>query len=142
MADPQRHVEPPKVSTVEQIFPVLNPALIERIRAHGRLRNIRSGEALMEPGTKNAHFFIVKTGELEIVQSPGVSEKIIAVCGPGQFTGEISILFGRPIIVQIRASESGEVIELERERLLSLVQTDSELSDIFLRAFILRRVEL
>jgi thioredoxin reductase (NADPH) len=34
------------------------------------------------------------------------------------------------------------VIDVKRDDLLSLVQTDSELSDIFMRAFILRRVEL
>src|SRR2546425_11637100 len=33
-------------------------------------------------------------------------------------------------------------IHLEREQLLGLVQTDSELSEIIMRAFILRRVEL
>ena len=44
--------------------------------------------------------------------------------------------------MRIRATEPGEVIELERDRLLALVQTDSELSEILMRAFILRRVEL
>jgi thioredoxin reductase (NADPH) len=44
--------------------------------------------------------------------------------------------------VRIRAGEAGELIEIERESLRGLVQTDSELSDIFLRAFILRRLEL
>jgi thioredoxin reductase (NADPH) len=39
-------------------------------------------------------------------------------------------------------TESGEAIELEREQLLALVQTDAELSEILLRAFILRRGEL
>lgn len=34
------------------------------------------------------------------------------------------------------------MIELDREHLLALVQTDSELSEIIMRAFILRRVEL
>jgi thioredoxin reductase (NADPH) len=34
------------------------------------------------------------------------------------------------------------VIDVKRDDLLSLVQTDSELGDIFMRAFILRRVEL
>jgi thioredoxin reductase (NADPH) len=142
MTDTTRRVETPKVSTLEQIFPTLKPLLLERIAAHGRLRRVLNGEVLIEPGTKHALFFIVKAGEIEIVQSSGASERILAVCGPGQFTGEISVLFGRPILAQIRVSEAGEVIELDREQLLSLVQTDPELSDIFMRAFILRRVEL
>ena len=60
----------------------------------------------------------------------------------GMFTGEVAILSGRRGLAQIRATQSGEVIEIDREQLLSLVQTDSGLSDILMRAFILRRSEL
>jgi thioredoxin reductase (NADPH) len=67
---------------------------------------------------------------------------VVAVFGPGQFTGEINILSGHRGFVQIRAASAGEVIEVDRENVLALVQTDSELSDILMRAFILRRVEL
>ena len=52
------------------------------------------------------------------------------------------MLSGRRALVLARASEAGEVIELDHGRLLTLVQTDSELSEIIMRAFILRRVEL
>ena len=45
-------------------------------------------------------------------------------------------------LFRARASEAGEAIELDRKQLLSLVQTDAELSEILMRAFILRRVEL
>jgi thioredoxin reductase (NADPH) len=45
-------------------------------------------------------------------------------------------------MAQLRVSEPGEVIELSREQMLALVQTDAELSEILMRAFILRRVEL
>jgi thioredoxin reductase (NADPH) len=52
------------------------------------------------------------------------------------------MLSGRRALFRARARETGEVIELDREQLLALVQTDSELSEIIMRAFILRRVEL
>ena len=52
------------------------------------------------------------------------------------------MLSGRRALVRARVSEPGEVIELSRERLLALVQTDAEISEILMRAFILRRVEL
>src|SRR5256885_11178865 len=58
------------------------------------------------------------------------------------FTGELSLISGRRALVRIRAGEASELIEIERESLRGLVQTDSELSDIFLRAFILRRLQL
>ena len=52
------------------------------------------------------------------------------------------MLSGRRTLARARASTSGEVIQLARDHLLALVQTDGELSEIFLRAFLLRRVEL
>src|SRR5260370_34947543 len=126
----------------QRMFPTLNPEQIERAAAHGHVRQVQDGEVLVEAGEKNAPLFIVKAGHLAIVRSPGTDEHLVALLGPGQFTGETSMLSGRPRLARVRVREAGELIELERDQLLALVQTDSELSDIFMRAFILRRVEL
>ena len=87
-------------------------------------------------------FFVVTAGRIEVVRPSGNSETLVVVHEPGQFTGEVNMLSGRPSLVRSRASEPAEVIELDREQLLALVQTDSELSELIMRAFILRRVEL
>src|SRR5713226_2896601 len=129
-------------SGVERMFPTLTPAQVERIAAHGHVRLIRAGEVLVEPGERIVPFFVVRAGQVQIVRPSGATETLVAVYGPGQFSGEVNMLSGRPALVRSRATEAGEVIELDREHLLVLVQTDSELSDILMRAFILRRVEL
>src|SRR5437764_10093819 len=72
----------------------------------------------------------------------GATESRVVTLQPGQFTGEVNLLSGRRGFTRIRAAEASELIELQREELLGLLQTDSELSDIFMLAFILRRVEL
>jgi thioredoxin reductase (NADPH) len=129
-------------SGVERMFPTLTPAQIKRIAVHGRVRSIRPGEVLVEAGEQVVPFFVVTTGRVEIVRPSGTAETPVAVHGPGQFTGEVNMLSGRPALVRARASESGEVIELDHEHLLTLAQTDSELSELIMRSFILRRVEL
>lgn len=129
-------------SGVERMFPTLTPPQVERIAAHGHARLIRAGETLVEPGEQIMPFFVVTAGQVDIVRPSGATETLVAVYGPGQFTGEVNMLSGRPAILRVRASRSGEVIEVDRERLLALVQTDSQLSEIIMRAFILRRVEL
>ena len=145
-ASPMTDTAPPITLTLssgaERMFPTLTPAQIERIAAHGKLRAIRSGEVLIEAGARVVPFFVVTAGRVEVARPSGTSETLVAVHGPGQFTGEVNMLSGRPTLVRSRASEPGEVIELERARLLMLVQTDSELSELIMRAFILRRVEL
>lgn len=123
-------------------FPALKWAEIERLAAQGCIRQIQPGEVLVEAAEKDAPFFVIKTGQVEVVQPSGTTEKSVALFLPGQFTGEMSILSGRRSLVRVRAKEAGEVIEIDREHLLELVQNDSELSDIFMRAFILRRLEL
>src|SRR5512132_3069088 len=129
-------------SGIERVFPTLTPAQVERIAAHGRVRQIRPGEVLVQPGDQIVPFFVVTSGGIEIVRPSSANETLVVLYGPGQFTGEVNMLSGRPALLQVRASEAGEVIEVDREQLLALVQTDSQLSEIIMRAFILRRVEL
>jgi thioredoxin reductase (NADPH) len=131
-----------QTSGTERMFPTLTAAQIERIAAHGRVRPIRPGEVLIEAGDHIVPFFVVTKGQVEVVRPSGTTETLVAVHGPGQFTGEVNMLSGRPALLRTRVRESGEVIELDRERLLALVQTDSQLGEIIMRAFIVRRVEL
>jgi thioredoxin reductase (NADPH) len=129
-------------SRVEQIFPTLTPAQIRRIAPHGHNRAMQRGEVLVEQGDRNVPFFVVVSGEVEIVRPSGGVETLITIHGPGQFSGEVNMLSGRPAVGRMRATKPGELIELDRQHMLALVQTDAELGEILMRAFILRRVEL
>jgi thioredoxin reductase (NADPH) len=124
------------------MFPTLTDAQIERVAGHGKSRPVEPGEVLIEQGQHNIPFFLIRKGHLEVVRPSRNANLLVAVHGPGQFTGEVTMLSGRRALVRARATEPGEVIELAREDLLTLVQTDAELSEILMRAFIFRRVEL
>lgn len=126
----------------DQVFPTLTPEQIRRIAPHGRIRAIQKGEVLYKPGDTPVPFFLVVSGELEIVRLWAGTETLIAALGPGKFTGEVNSLSGRPAILRLRVSQPGDVIELDRQQMLALLQTDAELGEILVRAFILRRVEL
>ena len=129
-------------SRIEKIFPKLTPSQIRRVAAHGHMRTVERGEVLVEQGDTSVPFFVVITGELEIVRPYGSYETLITVHDSGQFTGEVNTLSGRRSLVQMRATNPGKVIELDHQHMLTLVQTDAELGEILMRAFILRRVEL
>jgi thioredoxin reductase (NADPH) len=126
----------------EQMFPSLTPAQIARVKTQGRLRRLGPRERLFDPDSAPAPFFVVTEGEIEIVRPSAATDALVAILRPGMFTGEVATLAGRQAVVRIQACGSGEVIEVDHERLMTLVQTDGELGDILLRAFILRRVEL
>ena len=129
-------------SRLEKIFPKLTQAQISRIATYGRTRSVQTGDVLIEQGDISMPFFVVITGEVEIVRPFGAHETLITIHGNGQFTGDVNMLSGRRSLFRARASKPSEVIELDHKDLLRLVQNDAELSDILMRAFILRRVEL
>ena len=129
-------------SRADQIFPTLTSAQIARVATHGHRRAVRGGEVLVEQGDRAIPFFVVISGELEAVRPTCATETLITIVSAGQFTGEINTLSGRRALARIRVRQDGEVIQLPRESVLALVQTDAELSEILMRAFILRRVEL
>jgi thioredoxin reductase (NADPH) len=130
------------IATSDAAFPVLTAAQIARIGAHGQRRPMTRGEVLVETGSPNIPFFVVLAGALEIVRRSDEGETIVTTHRAGQFTGEVNMLSGRRTLFDLRCAESGELLRVEREVLLGLVQTDTELSEIFMRAFILRRVRL
>jgi thioredoxin reductase (NADPH) len=125
-----------------QAFPVLSSAQIDRIRACGTLRKVHKGEIVFEAGDTDIPFFVLLSGRMDIVQADLTGERLVATHGPGEFTGEMTMISGRRGLVRGRVTEPGEFLELNGEGLRSLVAKDGELSEIFMRAFILRRLQL
>jgi thioredoxin reductase (NADPH) len=125
-----------------QAFPVLTEAQISRVRPGSELRQVKRGEILFEPGDLSVPFFVLLSGSMEIVQPDLAGERLITAHGPGQFTGEMTMISGRRCLVRGRMTEAGELLELSGDGLRSLVAKDAELSEIFMRAFILRRLAL
>jgi thioredoxin reductase (NADPH) len=125
-----------------QAFPTLTPAQIDRIRQIAKLRQVHASEILFEPGDTNVPFFVVLSGAMEIVQPGLQGERPIATHGPGEFTGELTMISGRKCLVRGRVTEAGELLELSGDCLRILISRDAELSEILMKAFILRRIEL
>ena len=137
--------ESPSVTTPlreDELFPVLTPAQLERLVAQGQRRRVTAGEVLHEGSEHVSRFFVLVEGRIEVLAGESFGERVVALTRSGQFTGELNVLSGRRGFVRVRAGADGEIAEVDREHLLSIVQTDDELSGILMRAFILRRVEL
>ncbi len=125
-----------------EAFPVLTPAQIDRIRPYGTARTVRAGEILFEPGQPGMPCFVVLSGKLEILMTSLSGEHVFVTYGPGGFSGEIVLISGARSLSRGRVAEPGEFLEVSADALRSLIAKDAELSDLFMRAFILRRQAL
>lgn len=125
----------------EQMFPRLTKAQIARLEPHGTHLATATGQVLIEPGDHERKMLVVLAGSLQITV-PGVDQQVVRPLGPGDFAGEMSTLRGVPGFVRVSVLDAGEVLVVSDHDLRVVVQTDAELSEIFMRAFILRRMGL
>jgi thioredoxin reductase (NADPH) len=121
---------------------MLTEAQIDRIRPIGKLRRVEPGEILFEPNDTGVPFFVLLSGSMEIVQPDLTGERPIVKHAAGGFTGEMAMISGARCLVRGRVTETGEFLEVSAEGLRSLVAKDAELGELFIRAFILRRLAL
>jgi thioredoxin reductase (NADPH) len=130
---------PPRLA---EMFPTLDDAQLERVRAVGHERAVHAGEILFDEGEASTRFFVVLEGSIEVVHPDRTGEHAITVHEPGGFTGEMNMLAGTRSLVLGRARTAGRVLEVDRAALRAIVATDAELSETLMRAFILRRAAL
>jgi thioredoxin reductase (NADPH) len=125
-----------------QMFPILTPAQMTRLEAYGKRLRVESGEVLAQSGGREGRVLVVLSGSVEILRAGLAAEERVTLHGPGEFTGEMSTLRGARSLVRARVNDAGEVLIIDHDNLRKLVQTDADLSEIFMRAFILRRMGL
>ena len=135
----------PAVSALDantQTFPALKAEQIDRIRPFAKERHVAAGEILFSPGDTVVPFFVLLSGSLDIVQPSLSGERLITTHYAGAFTGETNMISGQPSLVLGRVKEAGNFLEVTPDGLRTLIARDAELSEIVMRAFILRRLAL
>src|SRR5437588_638146 len=122
-------------------FPTLDEAQITRLSecTAALSRSYQDGQTLFAVGDRDFKFFIVKSGEIEIVDFSGDEPKRVTVHRKGEFSGDISHLTGMPAVVSAIARGRCEVYEISGAAIRSVLNQCPEMSDILLQAFIARR---
>jgi thioredoxin reductase (NADPH) len=125
-------------------YPRLTPRQIALLSQQGTRRPTQEGEVLLRQGDRQCPFFVVLEGLVAIADGPAEDddEPLIAVHGPGRFVGELSLLVDQGVFFSAIVAQAGEVLELDVDRLRSLVTQDTALGDLILRAYMLRRERL
>jgi len=122
-------------------FPTLTEEQITQLAryAGAPTKTFRAGEALFRAGDRDPKFYVIKSGELEIIDVTGDQPKTIRMQGPGDFTGDVGHLTGSPKVVSAIARSDCEVYEMSEADLRKVLNQDPQISDLILQAFIARR---
>jgi thioredoxin reductase (NADPH) len=130
-----------------QMFPKLTPAQLARLERQGTRLQTHAGEILLELGALPRGVFVITAGTLEVLAPPAATQsaadgELLFVLSAGDFTGEMSTLRGTAALVRVRVRDAGAVLLIDAEQLRRIVQNDAELSELLMRAFILRRMSV
>src|ERR1700733_15159670 len=127
---------------IEARFPKLNDSQIAGLAAFGQQRDAQPHEVILERGDLHHGIFVVLRGRIEVLRVSAEGETVLHTLDRGEFTGDVNLLSGRGTLIRARALEASALLEIDRANLRHIMQTDAALGEIFLKAFVLRRVFL
>ena len=126
-----------------QMFPVLEPNEIERVRRFGTPVSFSKDQLIARAGEPPAGMLIILQGEVVITRKDALgSDRLIVEDGPGNFVGELAQLSGRPSLVDVRAKSAVDGLIITPKKLRAMLVEEAEIGERVMRALILRRVGL
>jgi thioredoxin reductase (NADPH) len=126
-----------------QMFPTLSDVEIARLHRFGVLQQWEDGQTMFVAGRDNPGMVLILAGRARVTQCDGMGrEREVTEHGPGEFSGEVAQLAGRPALVNVRAKGPVRALVIAPASLRALVVAEAELGERIMRALILRRVGL
>ena len=124
----------------EAAFPKLSEEQRDMLARCGgaQLGRYKDGEKLIEAGERDFKFFVIRSGEVEIVDD-GEIPRSLAVLRSGEFTGDIGHLTGGASLITAIARGDCEAYEVSSEGVRELMNRFPDVGDVILQAFIARR---
>jgi len=126
-----------------QMFPVLAPAEIDRMRHFGQPRSFAEGDMLVRAGEPGHGLVVILSGAVDVTRRDGAgAAQPVVSHGAGSFIGELAQLSGRPALVDAMATQPVEALAISPQGLRAVLVAEADLGETIMRALILRRVGL
>lgn len=120
-------------------FPILDEAQVAKLSRYGVEESVPAGLVLFREGERGSDFIVVLSGNVEAVAHFGESAETTSTAfNPGQFVGVMNILSNEGAYVTATATVSSRVLRIPLGQLRTVIAEDITLSEIVIRAFLLR----
>jgi thioredoxin reductase (NADPH) len=123
----------------EVMFPRMSEAKLERLAEKGTRKSFAAGEVLYELGQRDAPFFVIERGRVNLLDRKPGKEIWVAEVDAGTFLGDIATFTGEPSIAACVAAEPTDVIAFDRGKLRAMLASWPELGELVLRTMTARR---
>src|ERR1700692_2420848 len=127
------------MAPIEEVaFPRLTSGELALVEPLATPRDYADGETIFRAGQADIDLYIVESGQIEI-RNPTNGDQVIVVHGPGQFSGDIDLLTGRPVIVTAVARGNTRVLCVPGSHLKTLLNRVPSFGEKLIVAFTRRR---
>lgn len=117
------------------LFEGLNPEEQEELRAMMTQTTLRRGETLFNEGDPGDRLYILLSGKVKLGHaSPDGRENLLAVLGPGEIVGELTLFDPGPRSTTATAVAPTEMLTLDHSQLMAYVESHPQLAKDMLRA--------
>ncbi len=123
--------------TEEAAFPRLTSAELALVRPLAKPCDYADGDVVFRAGQPDIDLYVVERGQMEI-RNP-IDGRLIAVFEPGNFSGDIDMLTGRPVIATAVARGPTRLLCVPNGQLRSLINRVPSLGEKLILAFTRRR---
>jgi thioredoxin reductase (NADPH) len=102
------------------------------------LRSFKSGETIIEAGARDPSFYVIKSGEVEVIEYSSGEPRVIWKSYPQELLGDVSFLSGRASHLSRVAVRDVEVFEILPENLRRIIDEEPNLGSVILTTLITR----
>ena len=132
-------ISPADIAREPDAFPLLTGEDLALARSCGTIERRPAGDSLFVPGDRHVDFFIILSGQIEILDTSGGSERLVVIHGPGAIIGDINLFVERPAVAAGRVFEDAEIVRLTVTQVRRLLVRSAHLSEKWMNALLRRR---
>jgi CRP-like cAMP-binding protein len=101
----------------------LSPRELEQIKSQANRKRFRKGETIFREGDEADFIYFIETGEVGISVQKFTREEEISVLGPGDYFGEMAVLYKNRRTATVVAREDTELLTIEHADFTKLMVT-------------------
>ncbi len=122
----------------EDAFPKLTTAELGVLKPYATFHDYADGETIFRAGQADNDLCVVESGQMEI-HNPTDGNRLVVTHESGDFSGDIDLLTGRPVIVSAVARGPSRIWRVPQRSLRTLLNRTPSLGEKLIVAFTRRR---
>jgi cAMP-dependent protein kinase regulator len=126
------------VITSSFLFATLEQASLDIIVNAMLEKEVAPDTRVIQEGDDGDVMYVIEKGAIECLKKIDGAEKVVKSCGPGDFFGELALLYNCPRAASVEAREASVLWQLDRETFNAIVRDASmkkrEMYDTFLKS--------